>query len=211
MRCFRFVTFLAIAAACTLSLAQVNRCKDPSGKTTYSDRPCDMGQTGAMIEHRKSNQEIDQERMQASEANEREYRQRLAEQHLQMRERAGAPASQAPVQQDRSSSYECKQAQRDHETIASIRTGTPEEHRNRINASTVKVNAACNLQTEMIQPPPRIVAPSYQGPAMFTRCDAGFCYDNQGGVYRRNGPNFMTGPNGRACQRVGKSWNCNPG
>lgn len=46
-------------------------------------------------------------------------------------------------------------------------------------------------------------------PTTFTHCDAGFCYDNKGGVYHRVGTDFMTGPNGRACHRAGNMWNCN--
>lgn len=43
----------------------------------------------------------------------------------------------------------------------------------------------------------------------FTHCDTGFCYDNLGGVWHRNGPDVLNGPNGRFCQRTGNAWNCN--
>lgn len=48
-----------------------------------------------------------------------------------------------------------------------------------------------------------------QPPTTFTHCDPGFCYDNKGGVYHKAGPNILTGPNGRTCNRSGNVWNCN--
>jgi len=43
----------------------------------------------------------------------------------------------------------------------------------------------------------------------FTHCDNSYCYDNGGGVWHRNGPDYLHGPNGRACSRSGSFWNCN--
>lgn len=207
MRWTVVIACLAFVVVCTPVAAQVHRCKDAAGKTTYSDAPCGAGQSGVMIEREKNRQEIMEERMQAAEANERRYRQRAADQQMQSQQSTAAPVDRQPAPQDKSSSYECRQAQREHETVSSIRTGTDEERRNRINSSTQKVNAVCGLQTEMIQPPPKIiVAPR---PANITNCNSGFCYDSQGGVYHRNGPDFMTSPSGKTCHRVGNMWNCN--
>lgn len=205
------VACFAIAAVCLPAVAQVHRCKNAAGKTIYSDTPCASGQSGVMIERQKSNFEIMDERMQAAEANERKYRQRAAEQQTQLQQSAPPPAVRQPDQQSKASSRECQQAQREQETVSSIITGTAEYRRNRFNSATQKTNAACGTQTEMIQPPVQIVAPAQKapGPTNFTNCNAGFCYDNQGGVYHRNGPNFMTGPNGRVCHRAGNMWNCN--
>ncbi len=44
---------------------------------------------------------------------------------------------------------------------------------------------------------------------VFTSCDSGFCYDNQGGVWHKNGPNYLNGPNGRTCNLSGGFWSCN--
>ena len=43
----------------------------------------------------------------------------------------------------------------------------------------------------------------------FTGCDQGACYDTQGGIWSRSGPDFLNGPNGRTCFRSGTVWNCN--
>lgn len=48
-----------------------------------------------------------------------------------------------------------------------------------------------------------------QQPLSFTTCDRGFCYDNMGNAWSRNGPNFLSGPNGRSCFLSGNSWSCN--
>jgi hypothetical protein len=115
------------------------------------------------------------------------------------------PSQQASA--DKSNSYECRLAQKNHETTASSASNS----KSIINASTMKVNAACGLSTEMIQEPPRKRQLNNQAnnPTTITHCNSGFCYDNLGGVYHRNGPNFMTGPNGQACHGAGTAWNCN--
>ncbi len=148
---------LAIACAAIPASAQVHRCKDATGRTIYADVPCAAGQTGAMVERQKSREEILEERLQAAEANERKLRQQANEQESLQRLNPPAPAVQQNAQQDKASSYECRLAQREHETVSSIRSGTEEGRRNRINSSTLKVNTACGLQTEMIQPPVRII------------------------------------------------------
>ena len=48
-----------------------------------------------------------------------------------------------------------------------------------------------------------------QGPTRMSRCNGGFCYDEQGNTYHRNGDNFLTKPGGGTCFRVGNMWNCN--
>ena len=153
---------LAISCIAAPAAAQVHRCKDAAGKTIYSDAPCMAGQSGALLERQKSREEILEERLQAAEANERKYRQQAAERESESRITANTPPAPQSVQQDKSSSYECRKAQQDHETVSSIRTGTAEERRNRINSSTIKVNTTCGIQTEMIQPPPRFTGPSGQ-------------------------------------------------
>ncbi len=147
------VACFALASVCLPAVSQVHRCKDGLGKTIYSDAPCGNGHSGVMIERQKSIRETMDERNLAAEANERKYRDRFLDQQLQLQQTAVQAADPEPKKQDRSSSYECRQAQREHETVSSIRTGTEEERRNRINAATQKSNVACGLQTEMIQPP----------------------------------------------------------
>ncbi len=172
---------LFIISACLPAHAQVHRCKDASGRTIYSDAPCTSAQSGTMIERQKTQQEIAEERSQAAEANAQKNRQNAADLQLQIQQSAARPAPAPMATVDKSSSYECRLAQREHETVSNIRSGSQEERRNRINSATQKSNAACGLKTEMIQPPnPVVVVPG-----------------------RVN----MT--NGKSCYRRGQMWICN--
>lgn len=137
--------------------AQVIKCTHPkTGKITYASTPCEAGHASKLIEDVKSTDEILAERQRAAEANGRLNRNRPAEPEGQrFAQPAAAPVPPAPTVAP--PSYECLRAQRDLETISSIRTGSEEERRNRINAANVKVNILCGTQTELIQPPARPV------------------------------------------------------
>jgi len=45
-------------------------------------------------------------------------------------------------------------------------------------------------------------------PTVMTHCNGGFCYDNLGGAYHRNGDKLMTGPGGSACMVMGNTVQC---
>lgn len=151
--------FLAVPAS-----AQVHRCKDASGKLTYSDQPCVAGQSGGVIERQKSREQILEERLQAAEANERKYRAQDAERERQMFEqrqqqrRQPAPSHSAQAAtQDKSSSRECKEALKKLEFISSIRATPKNESRLRMNAAIVNVNASCGTNTPLMQEPPKVI------------------------------------------------------
>ncbi len=230
----RFATsaiFAVLTMAVFSAFGQVIKCTDPrTGRITFSDSPCATGQSSVEVQPRRTPEEMQEERLRAEEANNRKQRQ--LDQQMLDRQRAAELAATAPVtaapdrQVNPANSNACTQAQRDLETIASSITGSEELRRNRINAATVRVNATCGLQTEMIQPPHKIVVapprfrpvqplpqplprPIPQGSRTITGCDGGICRDAQGGLYHRNGPNFMTGPNGATCHKNGPQWVCN--
>ena len=200
----------AFSVTASTAFAQVHRCKDAAGKTIYSDAPCATGQTGQLIERQKSQDEIYQERAQAAEANERKYRSQQSERAQQSFEMQQRNASQAPAAappQLQSASRECREAQKDLEFVSSIRTISQDEKRMRTNAAIARVNASCGSNTPLMQEPSRnVVKP--RTPRTITNCNGGFCYDDVGGVYHRNGPDFLVGPNGRTCNRSGSFWNC---
>lgn len=57
--------------------------------------------------------------------------------------------------------------------------------------------------------PPPPPAPPPPIPSTITNCAGGFCHDDQGGVYHRQGnSNIMTGPNGGTCIRTGNMVEC---
>ena len=155
--------FLAVPAS-----AQVHRCKDASGKFTYSDQPCAAGQSGGVIERQKSREQILEERLQAAEANGRKYRAQDAERERQMfelqqqqqqqqRRQTAPPYGAQAATQDKSSSRECKEAMKKLEFISSIRTTPKIESRLRMNAAIVNVNANCGTNTPLMQEPPKVI------------------------------------------------------
>lgn len=60
--------FIAVCAIAASASAQVNRCKDASGKITFSDAPCATGQIGSQVQRAQTADEIYLERMQAAQA-----------------------------------------------------------------------------------------------------------------------------------------------
>ena len=92
--------------------------------------------------------------------------------------------------------------------VSSIRTFTDDEKRMRMNAVISDMNASCGTKMDLLQEPAKIIVPRPR-PRHITHCAPVFCYDSQGGVYHQNGPNNLTGPNGRICHRAGQLWNCN--
>lgn len=212
MRWMLVATLVALVGFVPTTFAQVHKCKDASGKTIYTDAPCSAGQSGGLIERERTQSEIQQERMQSAEANERKYRAQAVTRDVQMLEqqqrRLLPPAGGQVAAQDKTSSRECKEAQKDLDFVSSIRTVPQDEKRMRTNAAIARVNASCGSNTQLMQEPPKVIV---RRPAAsnITNCNSGFCYDDQGGVYHRSGEDFMTGPNGRTCHRAGAMWNCN--
>lgn len=196
MRGIIFILMLCTSTA----HAQVNRCTDTkTGKITYSDTLCDTRQKSAFLEARKSEAELWEIQRQADEANERKYRQQAIEQ-------ANAPVFQQRNRRNSADSYECRLAQKNYETTSSSAT----RNKDVANSYLAKVNAACGTTTEPSAEPVLRVRPRPSPqPSTFTHCDTGFCYDNTGGVYTRNGDDFLIAPNGRTCFRTGAMWNCN--
>lgn len=208
MRWRPIAALIAVSVLAMPAGAQVHRCKDASGKFTYSDRACDTTHSGGVIELKKSRESILEERLQAAEANERKYRAQDAERQQRAFEQQQAQpraVANQPAPRNLAESRECKDAQKDLEIVSTIMTLSQNDKRMRTNAAITKVNASCGSNTALMQEPPKIIV----HPTIITHCDPGFCYDNQGGVFHKAGPDFMTGPNGRTCHRAGSMWNCN--
>lgn len=199
--------FLALPAA-----AQIYRCKDATGSTTLSDKPCTGGQTGGLVERKRSNEEIYQERIQAAEANERKYqRQMLDMQQKQLdNQQRMLSGAQTTAPQQQSQSLACREARKELEFVSSIRTVSQDEKRMRTNAAISNVNAACGSNTQLMQEPPKVIVAPGRGrhPAQLASCNTGFCYDTSGNTYNRNGP-FITDQAGRNCHVANNLIQCN--
>ena len=181
--------------------AQVNRCKDASGKTIYSDKPCDTGQTGRQIERQRTQAEIYQERAQAYNAEARKQQRNLAEQQREWEDqsRRAPQYQQAPVVRHSGNDWAQRKALENAATSATSIT----------NNGGKWDGAAQAARAREREEESRRRAAQAPKPTNITNCGGGFCHDNQGGVYHRVGPDFMTGPNGQACHRAGNFWNCN--
>lgn len=194
---WKTIAIACIGLAALSVSAQVHRCKDAAGKTFYSDRPCDAGQTGQLIERPRTQDEIARERQQAAEANDRKEERRAAEQGLPPLQAPRPVAGAQPLQQ-----AEGWQERKNRENAATSASSITRNGGRFDERAEAERKEEARRKAQMAPPPPMVP------PTNITRCDQGFCYDNQGGVYHRNGDNFMTGPNGKACHRAGNFWNC---
>lgn len=143
---------LGLLLAATAAQAQVVRCTDArTGKVTYTDVGCDVGQRSTQVEARKTEQELANEREQAAEALEQKRlrqeakaeadqrqleREALQAQRDQNRQR---PASSA----DFANSRACADARRALNAAASYLARTPEEQATRIDAAQQQMDFAC--------------------------------------------------------------------
>lgn len=188
--------------------AQVHRCTDAkTGKVTYSDTLCDTRQKSVFLEARKSEAELWEIQRLADEANERKYRERAIEQ-------ANQPTFQQSVKVDKSNSYECRLAQKNHNTTMSA----GKQHIDNTNDSINKLNKACGSNVELATAPakkqrPNIETEQEQEPKsnkpISMRCSNGMCHDDQNNRYFPNGDGILRGSNGTLCRSQGDRWNCN--
>lgn len=197
---------LILAALTPAAQAQVYKCTGPDGKTIFTDQPCATHAPGTLIQRARTPEERAQDEANASLAEEHKTRRReraqqddMAQQQRQTRQQAQSSAQQAAR-----SEIDCKEAKKELEFVSRITQISARDKRIRTNAAITQVNAACGTNTELMQEPIR--APQ---PPVLTHCDNGFCYDDAGRIYQRNGPDSMVGPNGRPCHQVGNRVQCN--
>ena len=205
----------AIALLCGLALAvpamaQIYQCKDPSGDMNFSDRPCSSAQVGGMIERRKTDAEILQERAEAAQANERKYRQQAVDaQRRQIDSQQRMIDQQAQQATPASASPGCGQARKELEFVSSIRSLSEGEKRMRMNAQISNVNASCGTNMPLLQEPPKIVLtpPAGTRTVKLDRCKADSCFDIKGNLYRRY-RDTLTAYNGLICLLEGDTIRC---
>ena len=176
--------------------AQVFKCKDPSGKITYSDSACGGAQQGTQL-----------------------LRERTFEEKVTEREQAYA--AQIAKEERRALEYARDQAKAERQAIISSMQPPAPPHKGyserlaERNAGVQSVFAPPKTRAQRGLPPQNngqsIGRPpnSAPAPSAMTHCAGGFCYDNMGGVYHQHGNGAtMTGPNGNTCIRTGAMVNC---
>ena len=209
---------LVAAFSANTAHAQVNRCHDASGKVIYSDKPCDSGQKGGLIERQRTQQEIYQERVQAYEAEKRKQqrnqveRQREAEaQYGQALQNQYNQAAQQP-----GNDWASRKARENAATSAgSIANNggswdrAAEAERNRVRQEEARKRAEAFARAQAQAQAEEAAKPK---PTTITNCSGYNCQDNLGGSYNRatGDKNLMTGPNGQQCRwfEPTKQWQC---
>ena len=177
------------AAAHIAQAQQVHRCTQ-SGKTVYSDRPCDAGANVSRVTVKPNSIENSGEREQAEIDSWRreEERQYWAQEH----ERQSQVAQQAVVRQQE------QRYERQYKEMQSSKSRS--RSRNRHAHGPTYSNSNPNSSSN---------PPSNPSPSVMTHCAGSTCFNNQGGVYHGHGNGAtMTGPQGRPCIQMGNMVQC---
>jgi hypothetical protein len=169
------------------SFAQVFRCDAGNGKVTYSDQLCPDGSKEKLVGQKRTAREIYEDEMRANLANQQKYRAQAMEQsealmrQQQVMARPVQPVAPPPL----SASRECKEAQKDYDFAASIRTGSDTDRRLRTNAAISKVNASCGSNTPLQQEPTKVIIHNKAPAGGAMRCDNNWCTDSYGNTSPR--------------------------
>ena len=131
-------TAAALVVFCHVASAQVYRCVDATGATSFSDAPCRSASQGGRIEIRPNTLDHSGEREQALKAENL----RLQGQLGALQNAAPATAQAAAPQPSRLDSFACRQARRDLEVAAS----SIEKNRAMIQARQSAMYGACGQQ-----------------------------------------------------------------
>ena len=190
MRSFAMLIFSALVS--TTAIGQVYKCKDASGRVTYSNMGCQTSHSGQAIMRERTFQEKMREREDAYDAEMLKQERRRIKAEQQAIE--NAEFAQEHAQQAAAASAGSSYSQRLQQRNAAVSS----------NLGRPKTRAERGL------PPLQTANPnSNPTPSTMTNCAGGFCHDNQGGVYHQHGNGTtMTGPSGSTCVRTGSMVQC---
>lgn len=175
------LTFFAAGPA----QAQVHRCVDATGKTTFSDSPCSSGA-------RSSTQVLGSDatdRRWENEAYGRERNMRSIENASRIIQ---APTSDAMGDQGGGIIH----------SDPNERIRAQDERNMRQRQAQIAADEARQAEREeRRRRAAQIAAQPSAHPRQITNCSGGFCYDSQGGSYMRNGDTLLRN-DGRTCREV---------
>ncbi len=178
--------------------AQVFKCAGPGGKLTFSDRPCDAGSSGRMIQRERTFEEKLQEREQAYDAELRKQGRRQAEQDQEWAQRRSStlrPHASPPNTPSRAGWAERKARENAATSASSI-----SNNGGRWDRAAEERRARERREQDRLRGP----EPSS---STLTSCSGGFCYDDGGNVYTQSG-GFLSRTDGRSCAAVGNMVHC---
>lgn len=168
--------------------AQVHRCKDSSGQLMFSDRPCSSGQAGGLIEARKSDRAIYEERVRAFEAEAKKQDRYAAERENELRRQSSQSQYPLPMQSQRKGFAE-RLAERNSAVQSNL---IPSPGRPQGN--------------QRYEPPEVLPVLPPKSPSMNGRieCSYGVCKDRSGNRYEPDGfGNFKDKTTGNRCKPNG--------
>lgn len=165
---------------------QVYKCTSRSGNIEFSNTACTTSSSGGRVKVEANTVDMSGSREQSLITENAELRQQLQNQQRALND-SGANRrgrTEADLQAERASSYECRVAKKKYEWETSA--GMNGMHRD-ASAERLGMYAACGMRE------PAQVAPSHTSfspppvPAVITHCNGGFCYTNNGAVIPRVG------------------------
>lgn len=188
----RKAVFIALLLCTTAATAQVYRCKDTAGRTTYSDHACGVGQSETVMRPPPP----------VSAPPPRP---------------APAPIRATVVPQQGSAPNVVYQQAPVVRRSGNDWTANNELRNARVSANSIqhdggRFDAAAEAQRarerqEAKDEAARLRAAT-SAPSPLTRCTRGFCYDASGGVYNRVGNTLTRSSDGRFCSVVGQNVQC---
>lgn len=207
-RC-HFVSGIACLLCFTLptASAQVFKCTDDRGRTTYSQQPCMDANRVERVEIRENTIDSSGSRRESALMHQRLSAENAQRQAARDAANAARRSEAQSARSNAGSSALCREMQK---PIPGSRGMTA--------AQRESVLAACGG----IAPPSRdrqvtpstpsastLPVPQTPRPNVITNCDAGGCWDDVGGRYNRGaGSTFFPAAGGAACQLVGGAMQC---
>ena len=201
---------------------QVHRCMDATGKLNFSDRPCDSGQSGTLIQRQRSQEAIQQERMEAAEAQfQKEVRRSMeASQIDQPPMQAAVPASSTVNQ------WACRKAKDNYQTTAGGTFRNALEKAKTLQEEEQRVNKACGTNQNEYANPQAIADQDRQQKAArraaiersmpedvpihkeIKHCSGQYCYDYAGQSYHSIGNGQIRSNDGTTCTMSAGKYRC---
>lgn len=178
--------------------AQVFKCVDPiTGKTTFSDRGCDAGDDGAVLNVRPANS-IDgsQYRQQAIEPE--QYRNAVDSVQSRARVMVVGEGSDAELERKKL----CKQ-------VSASYSGSHGLTASQL-AAAAQLCAGVSVALPVESQGASVSAPLVQAsPSVMTNCDPAGCWDSNGVRYNKGaGDTYFPTNGGPACQRINGKFSC---
>ena len=160
--------FFAAALLAMTAHAQIYKCKDDKGQLLLSDKPCVSGE---LLQRKRTAEENYQDDVRAYEGQLNKYERRAREAQREYSRQAPATRYQQyapPAVMPQHKGYDERLAERNAGVKSILDNPQPRQRGGRNGEDGTSIP----------------IAPQ---PTIITNCNAGFCYDDQGGVYHRGG------------------------